>query len=108
MKISRKYALKNIVFLHIKRIRSRMETEKLLAAGEAEKQKDAQLVPKERKISSMRTCRPVIQSTTRMSTHSKTFSDHLARAHIHASPPLKRKFFLGRNPEPTMPGTRGM
>lgn len=85
-----------------------METEKLLAAGESEKQKDAQLVPKERKISSMRTCRPIIQSTTRMSTHSKTFSDHLARAHIHASPPLKRKFFLGRNPEPTMPGTRGM
>lgn len=107
-KTSRKHTLKNRMFIHIKGIRTKRESEKLLTARVREAER---LRPREGRFSSVRMPHPIIQGTTQMPTLSKAFSDHLAQAHIHIygiPPPLTGKLPVGRKPESPAPGTDGI
>lgn len=99
------------MLIHVKGIMTEIESEKLLAARESEKQKVSGWHPRKGRVSSVRMPHPMIQGTTQMPTLSKTLSDPLAQAHIHiygTPPPLTQKFPVGRKPESPMPGTQGI
>lgn len=99
------------MLIHVKGIMTEIESEKLLAARESEKQKVSGWHPRKGRVSSVRMPHPMIQGTTQMPTLSKTLSDPLAQVHIHiygTPPPLTQKFPVGRKPESPMPGTQGI